>query len=150
MRKQKWRNRTLERGVVIDRGRGYVYVRFKRQGVVRKELIGRTTETDAIDRANYRAQQIRHRRRADVPGFEARRERLLMEDAADLLLKLHGEKRQSAKGIKQFARYARLIKEAWSGRYADTMTGDDMRDYRDLRRSRMLKNSIWLLPFETQ
>src|SRR5207237_1977161 len=26
-----------------------------------------------------------------------------------------------------------LIKEAWSGRYADSMTGDDMRDYRVLR-----------------
>jgi len=133
MRKQKWRNRTLERGVVIDRARGYVYVRFKRQGLVRKELIGRTTEAEAIDRANFRAQQIRHRRRADGSGFEPRRERLLMEDAADLFLKLHGEKRRSAKGVKQFIRYVRLIKEAWSGRYADAMTGDDMRDYRERR-----------------
>ena len=134
MRKQKWRNRLLERGVVIDRARGYVYVRFKRQGLVRKELIGRTAEADAIDRANFRAQQLRHRRRADGPGFEPRRERLLIEDAADLFLKLHGEKRQSTKGAKQFVRYVRLIKEAWSGRYADTLTGDDMRDYRDRRR----------------
>jgi hypothetical protein len=130
MRKQKWRNRILERGVVIDKSRGYVYVRFKRQGLVRKELIGRTTEPDAIDRANFRAQQVRHRRRADGDGFEARRARVLMEDAADLFLKLHGEKRSSIKGIKQFVRYVRLIKEAWSGRYADTMIGDDVRDYR--------------------
>ena len=134
MRKAKWRNRTLERGVVIDKARGYVYVRFKRQGLVRKELVGRTTEPDAIDRANFRAQQVRHRRRADGDGFEPRRARLLMEDASDLFLKLHGEKRQSAKGIKQFVRYARLIKETWRGRYADTMTGDDVRDYRDRRR----------------
>src|ERR1700730_1353525 len=116
MRKQKWRNRTLERGVVIDRARGYVYVRFKRQGMVRKELIGRTTDAEAIDRANFRAQQIRHRRRTDGSGFEPRSERLLMEDAADLFLKLHGEKRRSAKGVKQFIRYVRLIREAWSGR----------------------------------
>lgn len=134
MRKQKWRNRILERGVVIDKARSYVYVRFKRQGLVRKELIGRTTEPDVIDRANFRAQQVRQRRRADGEGFEPRRARLLMEDAADLFLKLHAEKRQSAKGIKQFVRYVRLIKEAWSGRYVDTMTGDDMRDYRDDRR----------------
>ncbi|MEO5951090.1 MAG: tyrosine-type recombinase/integrase [Chloroflexia bacterium] len=141
MRKQKWRNRTLERGVVIDRARGYVYVRFTRQGLVRKELIGRTTDADAIDRANFRAQQIRHRRRADGSEFEPRRGRLLMEDAADLFLKLHGEKRQSAKGAKQFIRYTRLIKEAWSGRYADTMTGDDMRDYRDGRRKQGVAES---------
>src|ERR1700739_3001253 len=94
-RKQKWGNRVLERGVVIDRARGYVYVRYKRQGLVRKELIGRTTDADAIDRANYRSQQIRHRRRAEIPGFETRRERLLMEDAADLFFKLHGARRQS-------------------------------------------------------
>jgi integrase len=133
VRKQKWRNRTLERGVVIDRSRGYVYVRYKRQGVVRKELIGRTTDIDSIDRANFRAQQIRHHKRAEIPGFEARRARLLMEDAGDLFLKLHGQKRSSAKGVKQFARYVRLIKEIWRGRYADTMTGDDMRDYRAWR-----------------
>jgi integrase len=141
VRKQKWRNRTLERGVVIDKARGYVYVRYKRQGLVRKELIGRTTEVDAIDRANFRSQQIRHHRRAELPGFEARRERLLMEDAADLFWKLHGEKRQSAKGAKQFIRYARLIKEAWSGRYADTITGDDMRDYRQGRRKQGIAES---------
>src|SRR6266852_4115317 len=141
MRKQKWRNRILERGVVIDRARGYVYVRFKRQGLVRKELIGRTTEPDTIDRANLRAQQVRHRRRVEIPGFEPRRERLLMEDAADLFLKLHGEKRQSIKGTKQFARYVRLIKQCWTGRYADTMTGDDMRDYRDDRRKKGVAES---------
>ncbi len=141
MRKQKWRNRILERGVVIDRARGYVYVRFKRQGLVRKELIGRTTEPDTIDRANLRAQQVRHRRRVEIPGFEPRRERLLMEDAADLFLKLHGEKRQSTKGTKQFERYVRLIKQFWTGRYADTMTGDDMRDYRDDRRKQGVAES---------
>src|SRR5713101_1272239 len=105
MRKQKWRNRILERGVVIDRARGYVYVRYKRQGLVRKELIGRTTDIDSIDRANFRAQQIRHHRRAGIPGFDARKHRMLIEDAADIFLKLHGEKRQSQKGIKQFVRY---------------------------------------------
>lgn len=131
--KQKWRNRVLERGVVIDRSRGYVYVRYKRQGLVRKELIGRTTDANAIDRANFRSQQIRHQRRTEIPGFEARRERLLIEDAADLFFKLHGQRRTSSKGIKQFTRYSRLMKQMWSGRYVDTMTGDDMRDYRYCR-----------------
>ena len=135
MRKEKWRNRILERGVVIDKARGYVYVRFKRRGLVRKELIGRTTEADVIDRANFRAQQVRNRRRTEGDGFEPRRARLLMEDAADLFLSLHGQKRQSAKGVKQFVRYVRLIKEAWRGRYADTMTSDDVRDYRERRRT---------------
>lgn len=141
MLKQKWRNRRLERGVVIDRARGYVYVRFKRQGVVRKELIGRTTEIDAIDKANFRAQQIRQGRRSAIPGFDGRKERLLAEDAADLFLRLHGEKRQSQKGVKQFARHVRLIKEAWGGRYIDAVTGDDMRDYRIRRRKQGVSES---------
>jgi integrase len=139
--KQKWRNRTLERGVVIDKARGYVYVRFKHQGAVHKELIGRTAEPEAIDKANFRAQQIRHDRRSQVPGFEARKRRLLLEDAADLFLKLHGEKRQSEKGIKQFVRYVRLMKEAWSGRYVDALNGDDMRDYRENRRKQGVSES---------
>jgi integrase len=141
MAKQKWRNRTLVRGVVIDKGRGYVYVRFKRQGCTRKELIGRTTEPDVIDKANFRAQQIRHGRRAQIPGFDARKERLLAEDAADIFLKLHGEKRRSRKGVGQFVRHVRLIKEAWGGRYVDSITGDDMRDYRERRRRQGVSES---------
>jgi integrase len=61
---------------------------------------------------------------------------MLIDDAADLFLKLHGEKRESKKGVQQFARYVRLIKAAWSGRYVDAIAGDDMRDYR-ARRKRM-------------
>ncbi len=141
MLKRKWRNRSLERGVVIDRSRGYVYVRTKRQGIVRKELIGRTTAADVVDKANFRAQQIRHAKRAQIQGFEPRRERLLMDDAVDMFFALHGEKRQSPKGVKQFRRYARLIKEAWAGRYADTITGDDMRDYRQSRRHQGVSES---------
>jgi integrase len=128
--KQKWRNRTLQPGVVVDRQRGYVYVRFKRNGVTRKELIGRTTDVEAIDQANFRAQQLRATRRIGVPGFEGKRERILVEDAADLFLRLHGEQRTSRKGIKQFARYVTLIKAAWAGRYVDTITPDDLRRYR--------------------
>src|SRR5215218_5109695 len=118
-----WRNRRLERGVVIDRRRGYVYVRLKYRGLSRKELIGRTTDVDVIDRANFRAQNLRQGRRAEIPGFELRRQRLLMEDAADLFLKLHGERRKSRKSVVQFRRHVRLIKQAWSGRYADAIIG---------------------------
>ena len=60
--KQKWRNYKLERGVVIDRARGYVYVRYFRQDIVRKELIGRTTDADVFEKANgawrFRTKQI--------------------------------------------------------------------------------------------
>src|SRR5262245_52766327 len=141
MTKKKWRNRALERGVVIDKARGYVYVRLKHRGTVYKELIGRTTEPDVIDRANFRAQHLRHERRAEIPGFDARRQRLLIEDAADLFLRLHGEKRESKQGIKVFARYVRQIKQAWGGRYVDTITDGDMRDYRDRRKSQGLSES---------
>src|SRR5436190_22800721 len=123
--KQKWRNRVLERGVLIDRARGYVYVRFKNHGVVHKELVGKTSEVDAIEKANFRAQQIRQQRRGQIPGFDPRKQRILAEDAADLFLRLHGEKRESRKGIKQFVRYVRLVKSAWSGRYVDSITRDD-------------------------
>lgn len=141
VRKQKWRNRTLERGVVIDRARGYVYVRYRAGGRKRKELIGRTAEPEVIDHANFRAITIRHGRRAQGSDFEPRRTRLLMEDAVDLFLKLHGEKRSSKKGVKQFVRYARLLKECWSGRYADTVTRDDVRDYREKRRKQDVADS---------
>jgi integrase len=132
--KQRWRNRVLERGVVIDRARGYVYVRYKRQGIVRKELIGRVSGVDVVDRANFRAQQIRHARRAHIPGFEGPKQRLLLEDAADLFLKLHGEQRESLKGVEQFRRYVRLIKDKWAGRYVDTLSATDMAEYRRWRK----------------
>jgi integrase len=141
MAKQKWRNRTLSRGVVIDKARGYVYVRYRIQGTTRKELIGRTTAPDVIDRANFRAQQLHHNRRSEIPGFDARKQRLLMEDAADLFLRLHGEKRESKQGIKVFARYVRYIKEAWGGRYVDTIGDADMRDYRDRRKRQGMSES---------
>jgi integrase len=130
----------LERGVLIDK-RGYVYVRLKRRFVERKELVGRTTDANVIDKANFRAQALRYSRWSDGAGFEGRKQRLLMEDAADLFLRLHGEKRPSQKGIKQFKRYVRLIKEAWSGRYVDSMIGDDMRDYRERRRQQGVSES---------
>ena len=133
VRKLKWRNRVLERGVVIDKSRGYVYVRYRIAGRKRKELIGRASEAEVIDRANFRALTIRQARRSQGSEFEPRRVRLLVEDAADLFLRLHGEKRQSTKGIKQFVRYVRLMKQAWSGRYADAITRDDVRDYRHKR-----------------
>src|SRR5262249_25601933 len=141
MAKQKWRNRTLERGVVIDKARGYVYVRFKQQGTARKELIGRTTQTDVIGRANFRAQQIHQQRRTEIPGFDPRKQRLLLEDAADLFLRLHGEKRDSKKGTKQFVRYVRNIKQAWGGRYVDTIADVEMRDYRERRKNQGVSDS---------
>jgi integrase len=64
-----------------------------------------------------------------------------MEDAASLFQKLHGEKRQSLKGIKQFVRYVRLIKENWGGRYVDSITSSDMRDYRVARREQGVSES---------
>jgi integrase len=139
--KQKWRNRTLSRGVVIDKARGYVYVRYRIQGTIRKELIGRTTTPDVIDRANFRAQQLHNERRSEIPGFDPRKQRLLTEDAADLFFQLHGEKRESKQGIKVFARYVRYIKEAWGGRYIDTISDADMRDYRDRRKKQGLSES---------
>jgi len=119
---------------MIDRRRGYVYVRFKRRGVVRKELVGRTTDVDVFDRANARAQHLRNNRRILGSDFEPRKQRLLVEDAADLFLRLHGSKRESTKSVADFRRYVRLIKRAWTGRYVDAIVGDDMRDYRSQRR----------------
>src|SRR5262250_1872112 len=84
--------------------------------------------------ANFRAQQIRNELRAPLAGFDLRKQRLLMEDAAAIFFKLHGQKRESKKGIKQFARYVRLWQEFWKGRYVDTMTASDMGDYRRWRK----------------
>ena len=63
------RRSTLERGVSLtEREVRLCPVQTPRIG---PEGINRpTTETEAIDRANFRAQQVRHRRRADESGFE--------------------------------------------------------------------------------
>jgi integrase len=138
--KQKWRNRTLVRGVVIDKCRGYVYVRITRNGRVCKELIGRTTDADVIDRANMRAQYLRSTRHTD-DATVFRKQRMLVDDAADLFLRLHGLRPGPAKNRQQFVRYTRLMKATWRGRYVDTMTGDDMRRYRVWRREHGVADS---------
>jgi len=58
----------------------------------------------------------------------------LLEDASEIFLRLHGLKRESRKGIKQFERYVHLWKEFWKGRFLDTMTPGDMGDYRRWRK----------------
>jgi integrase len=65
----------------------------------------------------------------------------LVEDAAELFLRLHGEKRESKKGVNQFVRYVRLIKQAWAGRYIDTIMDSDVRDYRERRKSQGVRDS---------
>lgn len=128
----------MERGVVIDRSRGYVYVRFKRSGITRKELIGRTSAPGVIDRANARSQQLTAGLRAGVPGHDVRRERMLVEDAVDLFVKLHGENRHSIKGARQFVRHGEIIKAAWAGRFVDSISSDDLREFRRKRRAGLL------------
>ena len=103
--KRVFRNRVLERGVLIDR-RNYVYVRLKHGGIERKVLVGRTTDPDVIDKANFRAQTLRQAKRSNPHSFPGRAQRLLVEDAADTFMRLHGEARVSQRGIKLLSRLA--------------------------------------------
>ena len=124
--------RRMPPGIIVDEG--YVVVRLKRNGRVFKEWIGRTDEPDVVDRAMAKWHQLKDQQRLNTLGIDGAKKRMLLEDAADIFLKLHGEKRESKKGIKQFVRYVHLWKEFWKNRFVDTMTPSDMGDYRRWRK----------------
>lgn len=131
--KQKFKNRTLERGVQIDKARGYVFVRYQINNKVHIEFIGKVSDPNIVDVANAKARQRREERRLGTLGIEKPREQLLIEDACDLYFKLHGSNRESQKGIKQFVRNLGYLKQAWAGRYVDTITYLDVEAYRKAR-----------------
>jgi hypothetical protein len=87
-----------------------------------KELIGRTTEVDVIDRANFRSQQLCAQRRRALPEFDARTERLLLEDAVDIFVKIQGEGRGPKSRAEYFRRHGQIIKFFGRGRYVATIT----------------------------
>src|SRR5258708_1257655 len=91
--------RRMPPGIIVDEG--YVIVRLKRNGRVFKEWIGRTDEPDVADRAMAKWYQLKDQQRLNTLGIDEANSRMLLEDAADIFLKLHGQKRESKKGIKQ-------------------------------------------------
>lgn len=139
--KQKFRGRILERGVIVDKSRGYFFVRYQLKGKVHKELIGRASDPGIVDSANAFALQKRVERRLGTLGIEKPKEQLLIEDACDLYFKLHASNRESKKGIKQFVRNLRYIRQAWAGRYVDTITYLDVESYRKSRKKQGVQES---------
>lgn len=132
MKRLKINGRKMPPGIIVDEG--YVVIRLKRNGRTFKEWIGRTDDTNVADRAIAKWHQLKNQQRLDQLGINEANQRMLMEDAADIFFKLHGQKRESKKGIKQFERYIRLWKEFWKDRFVDTMTPSDMGDYRRWRK----------------
>jgi integrase len=133
VKKLKISGRKMPPGIIVDEG--YVVIRLRQNGKSFKQWIGRVDEPNVGDRAIAKWYQLKDQQRLGELGIDAAKERILLGDAADIFLKLHGRKRESRKGIKQFERYVRLWKEFWKGRYIDTLTPSDMGDYRRWRKS---------------
>jgi integrase len=132
VKKLKISGRKMPPGIIVDEG--YVVIRLRQNGKPFKQWIGRLDEPDVADRALAKWHHLKNQQRLGELGIDAAKEHMLLEDASEIFLRLHGLKRESRKGIKQFQRYFRLWKEFWKGRFLDTMTPGDMGDYRRWRK----------------
>lgn len=139
--RKKFKGRLLPTGIYLDKTRKYVYVRIKQDGRLFKKPIGRFDDPDVVDRAIAKLYQMRDQQRLGTLGIERPSEQMTIEDACDLYHKLHGANRESKKGIKQFVRNLGYIKMAWAGRYVDTITYLDVKDYRKERLKHGVKES---------
>jgi len=136
--RKKFKGRFLPAGIYLDKSRKYVFVRITQNGRLFKKPIGRFDDPDVVDRAIAKLYQMRDQQRLGTLGIERPSEQMTIGDACDLYYKLHGSNRESKKGIKQFVRNLEYIKNAWAGRYIDTITYLDVKEYRKTR----LKNGV--------
>ncbi len=120
--RKKFKGRFLPSGIYLDKTRKYVFIRIKQNGRLFKKPIGRFDDPDVVDRAIAKLYQMRDQQRLGTLGIERPSEQMTIEDACDLYHKLHGSNRESKKGINQFVRNLKYIKNAWAGRYIDTIT----------------------------
>jgi integrase len=139
--RKKFKGRFLPAGVYLDRTRNYVFVRLKQNGKIHKKPIGRFDDPGVVDRAIAKLYQMREQQRLGTLGIERPSEQMSVEDACDLYHQLHGSNRESKKGIKQFVRNLAYIKTAWAGRYIDTITYLDVKEYRKARLKDGVKES---------
>ncbi len=139
--RKKFRGRFLPAGIYLDKTRNYVFVRIKQDGRLFKKPIGRFDDPDVVDRAIAKLYQMRDQQRLGTLGIERPSEQMTIEDACELYHKLHGSNRESKKGIKQFVRNLGYIKKAWAGRYVDTITYLDVKEYRRDRSKQEVKDS---------
>ena len=78
---------------------GYVVVRpeAQRPGFQRM-WIGRADEADVADRAIAKWHQLKDQQRLNTLGIDQAKRRMLLEDGADIFLKLHGQKAREQEG----------------------------------------------------
>ena len=98
VKKLKISGRKMPPGIIVDEG--YVVIRLRQNGKSFKQWIGRVDEPNVGDRAIAKWYQLKDQQRLGELGIDAAKERILLGDAADIFLKLHGRKRESRKGVR--------------------------------------------------
>ena len=132
---RKFRNRKLPRGIYIDRG--YVFIRIFPNGQLFLKGVGPAYDSKVINDAVAILSQYRTDIRLGKFNLEQETKRITVEDACNLFWELHASKSRSSKS---FATYIKYMKEAFEGRFFDSLTYFDIEDYRK-RREQAVKAS---------
>lgn len=126
-------------GVIRDGDR--VLIRLWKDNRRFKQTVGNIHDPDIAERAIAKWHQLKEKQRLDKLNIETQQQQMLVEDALEIFNKLHGEKRESEKGKRNFKIYIAHLKRFWSGRYVSSITEDDVRDYRAKRLKEGVKDS---------
>ncbi len=139
MKTLKINGRKMPPGVIRDGER--VLIRLWKDKKLFKQSVGSIHEPNIADRAIAMWHKLKDAQRLNKLCIETQQQQLLLEDALDVFYKLHGEKRESEKGKRNFRVYAAHLKRFWSGRYVSSITDEDVRDYRARRLKEGVKDS---------
>ncbi|MBI3291876.1 MAG: site-specific integrase [Elusimicrobia bacterium] len=134
---RKFKNKTLPRGIRIDRG--YVFIRIFPNGQPFLKCVGPVSQPGVIDDAIVKLNQYREQIRLGKLNLNERVQRITMEQAVDLYWQWHGSQKKSAKSYVLSLRY---LKEFFKGRYVDTITYVDVQRYRHEREKHVQPNSV--------
>ena len=85
---RKFKNKTLPRGILIDRG--YVYIRIFPNGQKVFKSIGPISQQGIMNDAIAKLSQYREQIRTGKFGLEENAQHITVEQAADIYWKLHG------------------------------------------------------------
>src|ERR1017187_6595674 len=125
---RKFHNKTLPRGIMIDRG--YVFIRIFAKGQKFQQCIGPTSQPDVISDAIDKLNDYRKEIRANKFDLDERVQRVSVDQACELYWQLHASK---LKGARNYRHYLDLIAAHFKGRFIDTITYLDWKSYREGR-----------------
>ncbi len=137
MSMRKYKNKTLPRGIWIDRG--YVFIRIFVNGRRFLKGVGAVSQPGVLDDAVSKLHQYRDQIRLGKFGLDEKVQRLMIEQAAKVYWELHASKKRSAKSYEFFLRN---ITSFFAGRYIDTLTYVDVQNFRREREKHLAPSSV--------